>query len=60
MNRKLVKRNRQLGAISTEYIIILILVALSLIVVVGKFGKSLMTKFGDSENSVNTSINIQP
>lgn len=60
MNRKMVKRNRQLGAISTEYIIILILVALSLIVVVGKFGKSLMTKFGDSENSVNTSINIQP
>lgn len=60
MSRKVVKRwDSQRGAISTEYIIILILVALSLIVVVGKFGKSLMAKFGESENDVNTQINKQ-
>lgn len=60
MNRKLEKRwDRQRGAISTEYIIILMLVALSLIAIVGKFGKTLMTKFTDSESSVNSQINIQ-
>lgn len=58
-NRKRMRRLDSQSGIATEYIIILVLVAVSLIAIVGKFGKSLITKFTDADSTVNSKVNIQ-
>lgn len=60
MNRKLEKRwDRQRGAISTEYIIVLMLVAVSMIAITSKFGGTLIKKLTGAEETVNNQVNNQ-
>ena len=50
--------NDQDGATSTEYIIVLILIACIIIGIVGAFGSVLSQKFTDAKNEVDTKVVI--
>ena len=52
MNKK--KLSRRSGQTMVEYIIIVVLIAISLIVVVGKFGKGLGRKWAGATSAIDT------